>query len=393
MCETCGCGESDDFTVRIPGEEIKEGHDCEGDCACDHEQGHGHHHGHEHEHEHEHEHHDGEEEHHHHHEDGHDCEGDCACGHENEHEHHHGHEHEYYHDHEHYHAEGYHHHHEHKHPGEHDHDHEHHGEHDHHGDEHDHHHDHEKKHHHDHEKKHHHDHDHKHQEKDHHDGHSHEYSSASPRVIEISKDILSENNITAERNRGFFAEEDILCLNIVSAPGSGKTSILEKTIYERSKERALFVIEGDQQSMNDAERINKTGVPVVQINTGAGCHLDARMVESAIKRFELTNNSVLFVENVGNLVCPALFDLGETRRVVVMSVTEGDDKPEKYPYMFASSHLCIINKTDLLPYVDFNVEKATESARRNNPGLEIIPMSAKTGEGMQQWYEWIDKQL
>jgi hydrogenase nickel incorporation protein HypB len=143
--------------------------------------------------------------------------------------------------------------------------------------------------------------------------------------------------------------------------------------------------------MNDAERIKKTGVPVVQINTGAGCHLDARMVNSAIKRLELSNKSVLFVENVGNLVCPALFDLGETKRVVVVSVTEGEDKPEKYPYMFASSHLCIINKTDLLPYVDFNVEKAMEYARRTNPDLEIILMSAKTGEGMQQWYEWLDK--
>ena len=236
-----------------------------------------------------------------------------------------------------------------------------------------------------------HKHNNKHPHKHGHNGHSYEHSIPAPRVIDIRKDILSENNLTAERNRGFFEGRNIFCLNLVSAPGSGKTTLLEKTINERGKERDLFVIEGDQQSMNDAERIKKTGVPVVQINTGTGCHLDARMVNSAIKRLEISRNSVLFVENVGNLVCPALFDLGETKRVVVMSVTEGEDKPEKYPYMFSSSHLCIINKTDLLPYVDFNVEKAMEYARRTNPDLEIILMSAKTGEGMQQWYEWIDK--
>jgi hydrogenase nickel incorporation protein HypB len=327
MCENCGCGESDEFTVRIPGEEIKHEHDHKGDCECGHD--HDHHH-----HEHDH-HHGGEHEHHHSHEHEH--------GHEHEHELHHQHSDANHHDHKH-------------------------------------------KHHHDHEDQHH-----KHHGKHGHNGHSYEHASPVPRVIDISKDILSENNITAERNRSFFEEQGILCLNLVSAPGSGKTTLLERTISERGKNGEVYVIEGDQQSMNDAERIKKTGVPVVQINTGAGCHLDARMVHSAIKRLELSKNSVLFVENVGNLVCPALFDLGETKRVVVMSVTEGEDKPEKYPYMFASSHLCIINKTDLLPYVDFNVEKAMEYARRSNPDLEILLVSAKTGEGMQQWYEWIDK--
>ncbi len=259
--------------------------------------------------------------------------------------------------------------------------HDHNHEHDHH---HDHDHDHHDKHDHNHKHDHHHDHDHDHP---HHHGDHHENS----REIDISRDIITSNNLMAERNRGFFEGRNILCLNLVSSPGSGKTAILEKTIHENVKERKMFVIEGDQQSMNDAERIKKTGVPVVQINTGSGCHLDAKMVNSALKKIEVEQNGILFIENVGNLVCPALFDLGEKKRVVVISVTEGEDKPEKYPYMFATSHLCIINKTDLLPYVDFSVEQLKETAMRVNPGLEFIPVSAKTGEGMQEWYDWLVK--
>ncbi|MEI7981025.1 MAG: hydrogenase nickel incorporation protein HypB, partial [Bacteroidota bacterium] len=200
---------------------------------------------------------------------------------------------------------------------------------------------------------------------------------------------LSENNRLAERNRGYFEGKEVLCLNLVSSPGSGKTTILEKTIQTMIKNQKIFVIEGDQQTTRDAERIERSGAQAIQINTGTGCHLDARMIQMALKQMEMVPGAILFIENVGNLVCPALFDLGEKKRVVIISVTEGDDKPLKYPYMFQSSHLCIINKTDLLPYVDFNVDTAISYARQLNPDLAFITMSARTGEGMQQWLDWI----
>ena len=205
-------------------------------------------------------------------------------------------------------------------------------------------------------------------------------------------DILSENNRLAERNRGYFEGKDVLCLNMVSSPGSGKTSILERTIRSLISSRKIFVIEGDQQTTRDAERIEKSGAPAIQINTGSGCHLDAKMIHLALKKMEIGARSILFIENVGNLVCPAMFDLGEQRRVVVISVTEGDDKPLKYPLMFETSNLCIINKTDLLPYVDFKVENAMNYARQLNPDLGFILMSAKTGEGMAEWFDWIENQ-
>lgn len=205
-------------------------------------------------------------------------------------------------------------------------------------------------------------------------------------------DILTENNRLAERNRGYFEGKQVFSLNLVSSPGSGKTTILEKTIRALIPSRKIFVIEGDQQTARDAERIEKSGAPAIQINTGSGCHLDAKMIHLALRKMEVENNSILFIENVGNLVCPAMFDLGEQKRVVVISVTEGDDKPLKYPYMFQSSNLCIINKTDLLPYVDFSVETAIGYARQLNPDLEFILMSAKTGEGMDVWYDWLGKQ-
>lgn len=212
------------------------------------------------------------------------------------------------------------------------------------------------------------------------------------RVINLNLDILSDNNNLAQVNRQFLEERKVLCLNLVSSPGSGKTSILEKTIGALIPSRKIAVIEGDQQTLLDAERIEKSGAPAIQINTGSGCHLDARMVGSAMKKLELESGSVLFIENVGNLVCPALFDLGEFKRVVVISVTEGDDKPLKYPYMFQTSHLCLINKSDLLPYVDFDTEKTMKYALSVNPDLEFILVSAKTGEGMEQWYAWLAKQ-
>ena len=252
--------------------------------------------------------------------------------------------------------------HDHEHPQDHDHD---------HGHKHDHEHDHW------HDHKHIHDHDHEH---DYNNGHSHDQSHT--RVIDLNIDILSENNRLAQLNRRFFEGRKVLCLNLVSSPGSGKTSILEKTIAALNKSHKMFVIEGDQQTVLDASRIEKAGAPAIQINTGSGCHLDARMIESALKKMDVDTNSVLFIENVGNLVCPAMFDLGENKRVVVISVTEGDDKPLKYPYMFQSSHLCLINKSDLLPYVDFKTDETIKHARSLNPGLEFIIMSAKTDEGM-----------
>ena len=212
------------------------------------------------------------------------------------------------------------------------------------------------------------------------------------RVINLNLDILSENNILALANRRFLGEQKVLCLNLVSSPGSGKTSILEKTIRALIPSRKIAVIEGDQQTLLDAERIEKSGAPAIQINTGSGCHLDARMVGLAMKKLELESGSVLFIENVGNLVCPALFDLGESKRVVVISVTEGDDKPLKYPYMFQTSHLCLINKSDLLPYVDFDTDKTMKYALSINPDIEYILVSAKTGEGIEQWYAWLAKQ-
>jgi len=242
-------------------------------------------------------------------------------------------------------------------------------------------------HHHEHPHKHDHDHPHHHHDASH--NHEHTSSHYPGREILVGKDILGKNNLLAERNRGYFEGRNILAINLVSSPGSGKTTLLERTIKDIGKELPFYIIEGDQQTMLDAERIDKAGAPVIQVNTGNGCHLDAQMIDQAVKRLDIKNDSVLMIENVGNLVCPSLFDLGEKKRVVIMSTTEGEDKPAKYPTMFQSSHLCIINKTDLLPYVDFNVEKSKEYALRVNPGLEFIELSARTGEGLQQWYDWL----
>ncbi|MCA6450565.1 MAG: hydrogenase nickel incorporation protein HypB [Chitinophagaceae bacterium] len=230
----------------------------------------------------------------------------------------------------------------------------------------------------------------------HHHDHSHDHtheSSPGKKVVDVEQDILQENNLLAQRNRGFFEGRNILAINLVSSPGSGKTSLLERTLTDLKGELSFAVIEGDQQTANDADRIHATGTKVTQINTGKGCHLDAHMVLHAVQGMKLQADSVLFIENVGNLVCPAMFDLGEQERVVVISVTEGEDKPIKYPDMFHSSTLCVINKTDLLPYVKFNVEKAKEYARKVNPQLEIIELSCTSGEGMNLWYEWLKSKV
>ena len=208
-------------------------------------------------------------------------------------------------------------------------------------------------------------------------------------IIEVEREILGQNQLLAERNRGYFEAKSITAINLVSSPGSGKTTFLEKTLSDLKGKHDFAVVEGDQQTTNDADRIDALNVPVRQVNTGKGCHLDSEMVHQAYRELELKNNSVLMIENVGNLVCPALFDLGEKHRIVIISTTEGDDKPIKYPDMFEHSNVCIINKIDLLPYVNFDVEQAKDYARKVNPQLIFFEVSATTGEGMGNWYKWL----
>lgn len=211
--------------------------------------------------------------------------------------------------------------------------------------------------------------------------------------VRLEQDILHKNDRIAAYNRGYFEAKNVLSLNLVSSPGAGKTTLLEQTLNDLKNELPCFVIEGDQQTANDARRIAATGVPVVQINTGKGCHLDAEMIRKALRQLSPSDHSVLFIENVGNLICPALFDLGESARVVLISVTEGDDKPAKYPDIFHAADLCIINKTDLLPYVRFDLSQVKTHARRVNPGLKFIELSATTGEGLHQWYAWLKDRM
>ncbi len=230
----------------------------------------------------------------------------------------------------------------------------------------------------------------------HHHNENHDYNhdhSHEKKLIDVEKDVLYQNNLLAEKNRGYFEAKNILALNLVSSPGSGKTSLLEKTLVDLKNELLFAVIEGDQQTTNDADRIHATGTKVTQINTGKGCHLDSHMILHALQGMKPSENSVLFIENVGNLVCPAMFDLGEKERVVIISVTEGDDKPLKYPDMFYSSTLCIINKIDLLPYVPFSLDKVKENAKKINPHLEIMELSCTSGQGLQTWYNWLKSKV
>ena len=235
---------------------------------------------------------------------------------------------------------------------------------------------------------HHHDHDHSH-DHDHPHENDHSRDSSRQRLIRVEEDILGKNNLLASRNSGYFEAKSVVALNLMSSPGSGKTTLLEKSIVALEGKRPVAVIEGDQQTMNDAERIHQTGAPVVQVNTGNGCHLDADMIRQALDQLQLQENSLLFIENVGNLVCPSLFELGEKNRIVIISVTEGEDKPLKYPTMFEHAHTCIINKIDLLPYVDFDTELVKKHILSVNPHLHIMELSAKTGEGMEQWITWL----
>lgn len=228
------------------------------------------------------------------------------------------------------------------------------------------------------------------------DHHQHDQSHShdgDKKVIDLEQDILHENNLLAQRNRGYFEGRNVFAINLVSSPGSGKTTLLERTLTDLKGELRFAVIEGDQQTTNDADRIHATGTKVTQINTGKGCHLDAHMVLHAVQGMKIPTDSVLFIENVGNLVCPAMFDLGENERVVVISVTEGEDKPIKYPDMFYSSTICIINKIDLLPYVPFDIEKCRQYALQVNPTLKLFEVSCTSGEGLGEWYEWLKSRV
>ncbi|MGA9547191.1 MAG: hydrogenase nickel incorporation protein HypB [Rhodomicrobium sp.] len=235
------------------------------------------------------------------------------------------------------------------------------------------------------------DHDHGHGHHHHHDNHhhDHDHDDGKSRIVKIEQDLLAKNDAYAGDNRIAFNMAGVLALNLVSSPGSGKTSLLVETIKRLQSDLPMAVIEGDQQTSMDAERIRATGAPALQINTGKGCHLDAHMTGHAFEQLRPAFDSVLFIENVGNLVCPAMFDLGEEHRVVLLSVTEGEDKPLKYPDMIRSSHLLLITKVDLLPHLDFDMDALTSNARKINPGIKILKVSAKTGEGMDGWTGFI----
>jgi hydrogenase nickel incorporation protein HypB len=207
--------------------------------------------------------------------------------------------------------------------------------------------------------------------------------------IPVVRKILEANDQMAEELKATFAAQRILCLNLMSSPGAGKTTLLEQTLRGLSSDMTMAVIEGDVQTSNDAERIAATGAQAIQINTDGACHLDSSMVQEAVKQTDLEALDILFIENVGNLVCPAAFNVGEDFKVTVLSLPEGDDKPEKYPSMFARSELLLINKIDLLPYLEFDLDRAAKAAKTINPGIEVLTVSAKTGEGMEEWYAWL----
>lgn len=214
------------------------------------------------------------------------------------------------------------------------------------------------------------------------DDHSHE-------TVTLEQKVLAKNDALASHNRTMLAERDILAVNLMSSPGAGKTTLLERTIVTAGQNRPVAVIEGDQETLLDAERIRRTGCAVVQVNTGAGCHLDAAMMHDALHKLDPGRGSLLFVENVGNLVCPALFDLGEAGKVVIISVTEGTDKPLKYPYMFAVADLVVVNKVDLLPYVDFDLDACRRHVAAVNPGTPVVALSATRGDNLEAWYGWL----
>ncbi|MBF2004030.1 MAG: hydrogenase nickel incorporation protein HypB [Chlorogloeopsis fritschii C42_A2020_084] len=231
--------------------------------------------------------------------------------------------------------------------------------------------------------------------------HSHEDNHETSQVhakihgttLSLEQDILAKNNLIAAQNRGWFKGRNILALNLMSSPGAGKTTLLTRTINDLKNNLTISVIEGDQETIHDAKKIQETGCKVVQINTGTGCHLDAAMIDRGLQQLNPPLNSVVMIENVGNLVCPALFDLGENLKVVILSVTEGEDKPIKYPHMFRASEVMILTKIDLLPYVQFDVQKCIEYAQQVNPHIQIFQVSALTGIGLENWYEYITQKI
>ena len=244
---------------------------------------------------------------------------------------------------------------------------------------------------------HHHDHghgdDHDH---DHHHGDDHHRDrdqAPATRTLVIEQAVMAKNDLLAARNRGWFDGRGISAVNVMSSPGSGKTTLLERTIRDLGGEIAMSVIEGDQETLLDAERIRATGARVVQVNTGSGCHLDADMLARGLAALDPGRDSLVLIENVGNLVCPALFDLGERARVVIMSVTEGADKPLKYPHMFRAAELMVLNKVDLLPYVDFDVDQCVAYARQVNPQIQVLSLSATRGDDLDRWYGWLRGQF
>jgi hydrogenase nickel incorporation protein HypB len=238
-----------------------------------------------------------------------------------------------------------------------------------------------------------HDHDHGGHSHDHHHGHDHhhehDHDHTHGQTVEMGQAILQKNNELAARNRAWFAGREILALNLVSSPGSGKTTLLERTLKDCGKAHDFFVIEGDQATTNDGERILAAGAPVVQVNTGTGCHLEADMIAHGLKELAPSFGSVVMIENVGNLVCPALFDLGERAKVAIVSVTEGEDKPLKYPHMFQASDLVLVNKIDLLPHLNFDIDQCVDNIRTVNPHAQVLLVSAINGAGMEQWYTWL----
>ncbi|MGH7998572.1 MAG: hydrogenase nickel incorporation protein HypB [Brasilonema sp.] len=231
--------------------------------------------------------------------------------------------------------------------------------------------------------------------------HSHEHSTEASQIhakvhgttLSLEHDILAKNNLIAAQNRGWFKGRNILALNLMSSPGAGKTTLLTRTINDLKHQLPINVIEGDQETTNDAKKIQETGCKVVQINTGTGCHLDAAMVERGLQQLNPPLNSVVMIENVGNLVCPALFDLGELFKVVILSVTEGEDKPIKYPHIFRASQVMILTKIDLLPHVQFDVQRCVEYAKQVNPQIQVFQVSALTGTGLESWYEWLSSKV
>ena len=211
--------------------------------------------------------------------------------------------------------------------------------------------------------------------------------------IPVVRNILEANVVIAKELNKIFLQRKILALNLMSSPGAGKTTLLERTLADLKNEFKMAVIEGDVQTNNDARRVAATGAQALQINTDGGCHLDSSMVLEAVNKMNLEGVDILFIENVGNLVCPAEFSVGEDHKVTILSVAEGDDKPEKYPLIFAESRVMLLNKIDLLPYVDFNLERASNFARSLNKDIEIFPVSAKTGEGLDKWYDWLRQEV